>query len=121
MLKLDISGIHFEVDQDIRKYTDKKIGKLDKYMGSHAKESAHAEVKLKKQKSKTKNQFTAEVVLFLPHEQVTIKESTINMYAAIDIVEDKLKTVLKKNKEKSTDRYESRLRILSKLRKLARK
>ena len=96
--KLEVSGIHTEVNNDLLKYVEKKIGKLDQYMPRAARESAHAEVKLKERKIKQRVECSCEVVLHLPHEVITVKEATINMYAAIDVVEEKLKNQIKKYK-----------------------
>lgn len=101
-----------EVPNDLRKYVTKKIGKLDTYISRHARESAHAEVKLIEQKIKTRKQCTCEVVLYLPHEVLTTKETTVNIFAAVDIVEAKLKNQLKKYKETHSDG--SRIRHLVK-------
>ena len=98
--KLEINGIHTEINDDLKKYVNKKIGKLDQYMSPHSRESAHAEVKLKEQKIKARVECTCEVILHLPKETMTIKESTVNMFAAIDVVEEKLKNKLKKYKQK---------------------
>lgn len=97
--KLEIKGIHTVANADIVKYTKRKIGKLDRYMPKNARESAHAEVFLKEIKAKNKKQCVCEVVLYLPHDQITIKEATINMFAAVDIVETKLKNQIKKYKD----------------------
>ena len=96
--KLEISGIHISVEDDLHKYVVKKIGKLDQYMSHHARESAHAEVKLKANKTKQRKFATCEVILHLPHSTLTTKETTLNMFAAVDIVEQKLKNQLKKYK-----------------------
>jgi putative sigma-54 modulation protein len=97
--KIEINAVHAQVDEDLEKYVTKKIANLDKYMPKHARESAHAEVKLKESKAKNKKQCQCEVILHLPKETITVKESTINMYAAVDIVEAKLKNQIKKYKE----------------------
>jgi ribosomal subunit interface protein len=99
MIHLEISGVHTDVSDKLRKYVTAKIGKLDKYMNKHTRESAHAEVMLKEVKSKNKKDNICEVVLHLPKEVMTTKEATVNMYAAVDIVEAKLKNRLKKYKE----------------------
>ncbi len=113
--KMEISGIHTEVSEDLRKYVTKKIGKLDRYMSRHARESAHIEVMLKEAKIKTKKECTCEIVLHMPHDTITTKETTLNMFAAVDIVETKLKNQLKKYKEKhSVKRLHHR--VLNKLR-----
>ncbi len=113
--KLEIAGIHTDATKDIQKYVKKKVGKLDAYMPRHARKSAHAEVRLKESKSKDKKQCSVEVVLYLPGEVITAKETTVNMYAAIDIVEEKLKTQLRKYKSQSSaksGRNEVKIRTL---------
>lgn len=115
--KLEINGIHMEVDTDLKKYVAKKIGRLDQYMSRHARVSAHAEVKLKEAKAKDKKQATCEVVLYLPHEAITTKETTVNMYAAVDIVETKLKNQLKKYKEKHEKPYKLHRRVLARIKR----
>lgn len=100
MQRIEVTSVHAQVDEDLQKYVTKKIGHLDRYLSKHAKESAHAEVRLKESKAKDKKQCQCEVVLHLPNEVLTTKESTINMYAAVDIVEAKLKNQLKKYKAK---------------------
>jgi ribosomal subunit interface protein len=99
MLRTEINGVHNKVDDKLRKYITKKIGGLDKYLPRTARSSAHAEVKLKGVKAKDKNQYTCEVVLHVPIENLTVSETTINMYAAIDIAEEKLKHALRKYKD----------------------
>jgi putative sigma-54 modulation protein len=114
--KLEINAVHADVNDDLRKYVEKKIGKMDLYMSRHVRDSAHVEVKLKESSAKGKKQATCEVILYLPHEALTVKETTINMYAAVDIVEAKLKNLLKKYKEKH-DSPKLRRRIISRLRR----
>lgn len=97
--KMEIRGVHMHVDPKLYAYATKKIGKLDGYVSRHARESLHAEVILKEEVLKTKKNCICEVIMHLPSDTITTKESTINMYAAIDIVETKLKNQLKKYKE----------------------
>lgn len=98
--KIEISGIHTEVTDEMKKYINKKIGKLDKYLPLHARKSAHLEVKLQERKLKAQTECTAEVILHLPKGIITSKESTINIFAAIDVIEEKLKNQIKKYKRK---------------------
>lgn len=98
--KFEINGVHTVVDDKLRSYVNKKIGGLDKYMSKHNRESAHAEVHLKEGKiKKTNNHCTCEVTLYLPHQTIVIKENALNMYAAVDIVEAKLKQQIQKYKD----------------------
>ena len=109
MLKLTVEGVNFSVNEDLDKYVFKKLGKLDKYISRKARTSAHAQVYLKESKIKTKKQCTCEVVLHLPHEEFVTKETTMNIFAAVDIVEAKLKNHLRKYK----DTHSARPRIFS--------
>lgn len=101
--RLDINSVHTTIDDKLNKYVTKKIGNLDKYIPRHSRTSAHAEIKLKEAKSLKKESqrrgSTCEVILHLPHENISVSETTLNMYAAIDIVEMKLKHQITKYKE----------------------
>jgi ribosomal subunit interface protein len=104
MLKIQVSGVHFVVDEDILKYVTKKIAKLDKYIPKSARVSAHTEVFLKESTIKEQKQFTFEAVTHLPNDMFAVEETTMNIYAAVDIVETKLKNQLRKYKQKNSDR-----------------
>lgn len=97
--QLQISGIHLEVGDELKRYVAKKIGKLDRFVPRALQESVHVDVKLMSAKAKDKSDRTCEVIVRLPHEQLTVKETTINIYAAIDIAETKLRGQLKRYKE----------------------
>lgn len=97
--RLEITGVHMEVGDDLRKYVIRKIGRLDRFIPKGSRESVLADIKLKEGKAKDKNERTCEIILRLPHETLTLKETTINIYAAIDIAEAKLRNQLKKYKD----------------------
>lgn len=115
--KIDVRGIHMKVEPKLHAYATKKIGKLDGFMSRHVRRSARAEIILKEEILKTKKNNICEVILHLPQGIITTKESTINMFAAIDIVEAKLKNQLKKYKElHGNPRFHRRL--ITKLRRI---
>lgn len=118
---IEVTGIHFEMDPDLEKYARTKISKLDRYMPRPARRSVRAEVKLIQDRSNKKNKNTCEVVLHLPGGEHMAKESTVNMYAAIDIVETKLRNQLRKYKEKHAQHRAPRKDMLRKFRRLADK
>lgn len=97
--KLEISGVHTDVNDKLRKYVAKKIGRLDRYVPRANRPSVHAEVTLKELKVRDKNNCECDIVVYLPGEALAAKEATVNMYAAVDIVEAKLRNQLKKYKE----------------------
>lgn len=95
---IDISGIHYEISADLKKYVTRKISKLDRFAPRHARKMIKAEVKLRELKTKSdRNQ--CEIIIHLPDQQIVAKESTVNMFAAIDIAETKIKSQLKRYKQ----------------------
>lgn len=97
--KLDIHGVHFDLDENLKKYITRKINKLEKYISPDIRESIHVEVYVEETKTHREKQFECEVVWHLPKEVIRVREGTINMYAAVDIVEEKLKQALRKYKD----------------------
>lgn len=99
---IEITGINkYSVDETTKKYVNKKIGKLDRYLPRHARDSVTAEVKLKEVNRDHGNKYEAEVILQVPDKIITAKDSTINVLAAIDIVEAKIVAQLRKYKQSS--------------------
>lgn len=99
--RLDIQFIHSQRDEKLEKYVTRKIGKLDRFLPRHARESAHAEVSLKEGRAGRNNSgrdCCVEVNLHLPHEVINVSETSINMYAAVDIVELKVRQRITKYK-----------------------
>ena len=115
--KFEISGVHTEVSDNLRKYITRKLGRMDKYMSKQTRASAHLEVKLKEQKADGKKQCTCDVLLHLPHETIKIGETTLNMFAAVDIIQAKLKQRVEKYKESHTDAKRQR-RLFARLRNM---
>ncbi len=96
-----VAGIQVEVSKELDKYINKKIGKLDRHLRKDMRESVRADVKLRESISKKAGKkCTCEVILHMPGARLTATESTVNMFAAVDIVEAKLQNQLKKHKEK---------------------
>lgn len=97
--KIDITGVKYNVDDTTRKYVTKRLGRLDRYLPKHARKSATADVKLKEVNRANGNKYEAEIILNVPDKVLTAKDSTVNMLAAVDIVEAKLASQLRKYKQ----------------------
>lgn len=97
--RFEIQGVHTVVDDKLRTHVDKKLGRLDRYVARHNRDSAHMEVHLKETGKRGNDQCRCEVTLHLPHQTIVVKENAVNMYAAVDIVEAKLKQQLQKYKD----------------------
>jgi len=96
---IDIQGLKYELDDTTRKYVTKKVGRLDRYLPRHARKSVTADVKLTQIDKPNGNKYQAEIILNVPDKTLTAKDSTMNMLAAVDVVEAKIVAQLHKYKE----------------------
>ena len=85
-------------DESTKKYIRKKIGALERLAPRHARKSMRAEVKLDEVNRDKGNKYEVEVLLFVPDKTIAAKDSTMNVLAAVDIVEAKLAAQLRKYK-----------------------
>jgi len=109
---IDIVGVKYVVEDPTRKYVLRKIARLDRYLPRHARKSVTADVKLKQVNRDHGNKYEAEIILNVPDKRLTAKDSTVNMFAAVDIVEAKLIAQLRKYKQ-STIAHVGNRRLLS--------
>lgn len=96
---ITITGLKYELTDTTKKYVEKKIGALDKYLPRHARKSVSADVKIKQIDNPGGNKYEVEVVINVPDKVITAKDSTMNVLAAVDIVEAKLNGQLRKYKQ----------------------
>jgi len=96
---IDVTGIKYEVSEKTLKYVTEKVGKLDRYLPSHARKTMTADVKLRQVNRDHGNKYEAEIIVHVPDKVLTAKDSTVNMMAAVDIVEAKLVAQLHKYKD----------------------
>lgn len=107
MIRCDISGRNFEPDTKVKDYVTAKIGGLEKYLPRRARGTAYAEVKLELDPSgREDNQYVCTATVYVPDGPqksgpLKSREGTINIYAAIDIVEAKLRHQLQAYKDKN--------------------
>jgi len=92
-MKYTITGKQIEVTAAIRDYVEEKIARLDKYTD----EITSLKVNLKM----VEHKFSAEVVVSVPRsERIVAADKESDLYAAIDLVMDKIDRRLRKHKEK---------------------
>ncbi|MGY4893129.1 MAG: ribosome hibernation-promoting factor, HPF/YfiA family [Candidatus Saccharimonadota bacterium] len=96
---IDITGIKYNVNEKTQKYVMEKVGKLDRYVPQHVRKSMTVDVKLKEVNRDHGNKYEAEVIVHVPNKVITATDTTMNMMAAVDIVEAKLIAQLKKYKD----------------------
>jgi putative sigma-54 modulation protein len=98
---IDITGVKYQTTEQVEKYVRRKIAKLYRYLPRHARKSVTADVKLKQVNRDHGNKYEAEIIINVPEKRLTAKDSTMNMFAAIDIVEAKLVSQLRKYKQEA--------------------
>ncbi len=117
---IDITGVRYTVDDVTRKYVMKKIGRLDRFLPRHARKSTKVEVVLREVNRTRGNKYECDVNFLLPGRTITAKDTTLNMLAAIDIVEAKLATQLKKYHAEHAPRGGRTQRLLRSLKERVR-
>lgn len=113
---INVTGVRYTPDELTRRYVRKKIGSLDRYLSRHVRKSAHVDIKLKEVNRAYGNKYECDVIMYLPETTITAKDSTLNMLAAVDIVEEKLRSQLKKYHDTRKD-HRGRHDILGKLKR----
>lgn len=103
MLNFNIRGENIEVTPAIREYVENKIEKIERYFSNGV--NANANVNLK-----VYNDKQTKVEVTIPLKSVTLRaeERHIDMYAAIDLIVDKLERQIRKHKTKVNRKFRER-------------
>ena len=102
--QIEITGNKYEIDETTKKYTEKHIGKLDKYLPRHAKKSVSAHVVISQINGAHDNKYEVEAVINVPDKTLVAKDQSSNVLAAIDIVEAKLDGQIRRYKTEKNPR-----------------
>lgn len=97
-MRLIINGRNIDITQALRDYVQEKIGRIVK----HNDQIMDMEVTLGVTKNPSvQNNHFCEVTCFLNGAKIHVQEEAQSMYAAIDLLADKLDRQVKKHKEKT--------------------
>ena len=91
-MHIQITGRHLEITAALKSYVEEKIGKLSQ----HFDHILDVQVVLHVEKEN----HLAEAKLSVPGDDIVAKAEGENMYAAIDLLQDKLDRQVKKRKQK---------------------
>jgi len=91
-MKINIRGDKLLVTEGIRSHIDSKLKKLEKYFDNHDELSANVLVRV------TGRNQTVEVTIPTNHFTLRAEEAHDDLYAAVDLVVDKLERQIRKNK-----------------------
>lgn len=94
-MNYNVRGENIEVTPAIREYVEKKISKLERYFTNTP--NANVLVNLK---VRANNTAKVEVTIPMSHLVLRAEEENADMYAAIDLINDKLERQIRKHKTK---------------------
>ena len=96
-MRLDISGHQMEITPALREYAQEKLGRLAKHFEQHLDTRMILSV--------DKLEHKAEATIHTPGKILFADALAPDMYAAIDLLTDKLDRLVIKQKEKSKDHH----------------
>ena len=97
-MKFNIRGQKLEVTEPIRKYIESKIGKIDKYLENPNEITANVVVRVRG--------IDQIVEATIPTKKIILRgeESHQDLYAAIDLVSEKLERQIRRNKKRLSEK-----------------
>lgn len=99
-MNYNVRGENIEVTPAIREYVEKKVAKLERYFTETP--AANVNVNLKFYQDKTSK---VEVTIPMPNLVLRAEETNSDMYAAIDLITDKLERQIRKHKTKVNRKF----------------
>ncbi|MFC4322479.1 ribosome hibernation-promoting factor, HPF/YfiA family [Litchfieldia salsa] len=99
-MKYNVRGENIEVTPALREYVEKKLSKLERYFDGTPDANVHVNLKVYNDKEQ-------KIEVTIPMTQLVLRaeESHNDMYAAIDLVVDKLERQIRKHKTKVNRKF----------------
>ena len=98
-MNFNIRGENIEVTPALRNYVEKKVGKLERYFDETPASPVHVNLQV------INNQQIIEVTIPMPQLLLRAEETHTDMYAAIDLVVEKLERQIRKHKTKVNRKF----------------
>lgn len=109
MLDIQIAGVHYDVSERLKAHIEAKLGALDRF------NTGLRHIKVTIRESGDHNGYRVDVELHLPgHKDLVAHDSEETVYAAVDVVADKVAAQLRKihDKQAHPKRHKSdRMRV----------
>ncbi len=96
-MQLNVTGQNIEITPALRGYVEKKLERIERHFEQVI--NVHCVLSVEKLRQK------AEATLLVSGSSIHVDSIEENMYAAIDLLADKLDRCVKKHKEKLTDHH----------------
>lgn len=103
-MKLNIKAANLDLTPELKDYIREKMDMLDKYLGKIKIISAHFEASKTTNHHKKGEIYRAEANLAIGGDLLRVQKTEKDIFKAIDKVKDHLELVIKKYKDKKTDR-----------------
>ncbi|MSR68509.1 ribosome-associated translation inhibitor RaiA [Candidatus Saccharibacteria bacterium] len=100
MIRIQLTGRQFEIDSELEKYINRKLGRLDKYLPKGSQNQGMSVEILRDPSGKEDNRYRIVSVLRVQGPDIVAETATINPHSAVDIIEQKLRIQIRKYKEK---------------------
>ena len=112
--KIEISGNGYKVEEPFKKYSTKRIGKLDKYLPRGFKKDIVAKIVVSEIGKSKGEKYEISVAMDIPGGKViAAKDECSNVFAGVDLVEAKLLGQIRRYKlESQPHRQKKKLRNL---------
>ena len=89
--KIEISGSDYKVEENLKKYIEKRIGKLDRYLPKGSKKDVVVKVVVSEIGKSAVNKYEVSAAMEIPGGKViAAKDECSNVFAGVDLVEAKL-------------------------------
>ncbi len=89
--KIELSGKGYKVDTPLKKYAEKRLGKLDRYLPRGSKKDVVLKMTVGVESKSKNNKYEIVAVMEIPGGKVlTAKDECSNVFAGVDLVEAKL-------------------------------
>ncbi|MBM7631267.1 putative sigma-54 modulation protein [Geomicrobium sediminis] len=100
MMNYNIRGENMEVTPSLRDYVEKKVGKVERYFDSTPVADVHVKMQVR-----STNEHSIEVTIPMSQLLLRAEEKHSDMYAAIDLVVEKLERQIRKYKTKVNRKF----------------
>ena len=110
--QIEYAAIRFELDDQTKKYANKKATRLFKYIPKHAKKSAFLRVTMEELTKNRDDKFQVDLMLVLPEKKLLATGNGTSMMAAIDTADSKLLSQIRRYKTEVLPQLGSRSGML---------
>lgn len=97
--KIEITGNGYKVEEPFRRYTEKRIGKLDRYLPRGSKKDVMAKIAVSEIGKGKNDKYEITVAMEIPGGKViAAKDECSNVFAGVDLIETKLTSQIRRYK-----------------------